>query len=279
MTRRAKALLAVLVVGVIVGIGAYGLHSLWSSVKSRFTADSCTVGSYDLDPSQASVASTVVAAVTTYRVHLPDRAAVLVLAAALQESKLTNIPPGQGDRDSVGVLQQRPSQGWGGGDANKLTDVTEATKEFLDHLVKVPHWQRRPLAEVVQDVQISADGSLYAQHEPEAAALANALLGRTPAGISCDFAAPTQVASATRVATLAGKQLGLETPTAVDRHVVRVPGAHWQTAAWFVANADRLGIEKVAYAGREWSRGHGWQKSATATKAAVTATMHQLKSG
>ena len=38
---------------------------------------------------------------------------MLVLAAGLQESKLSNLAPGEGDRDSVGVLQQRPSQGWG----------------------------------------------------------------------------------------------------------------------------------------------------------------------
>ena len=52
--------------------------------------------------------------------------------------RLRNLAPGDGDRDSVGVLQQRPSQGWGGGDPNALTDVGEATKEFLDALIDVP---------------------------------------------------------------------------------------------------------------------------------------------
>jgi hypothetical protein len=286
--RTTKAVVGVLVVvGVAVG-GGFGLHALWTTAKSHFTADTCTVESFDLDPDQAAVASTMVGAVTRYPKQLPDRAAVLVLAAALQESKLTNLAPGEGDRDSVGVLQQRPSQDWGkvSGQPNsladrerRLNDVSFATTAFLDHLVKVKGWARLPLAEAVQDVQISADGSLYAQHEPEATALARALLGRTPAGISCDFAAPTKVAPAGTVAAQARTQLGITTPAAAGPLTVRAPGAHWQTAAWFVANADRLGIEQVAYAGRQWRRGHGWAKSSDASGAAVVATLHDLRKG
>jgi hypothetical protein len=283
-SRRAKAIVGVLVAaGLAVGAG-FGLHSLWSTAKSHFTADTCTVGDYDLDPSQAAVASTMVGAVTRYSPHLPDRAAVLVLAAALQESKLANLAPGEGDRDSVGVLQQRPSQDWGkvpGGPNSiadrerRLNDVGFATTAFLDKLVEVRGWRRLSLADAVQRVQISADGSLYAQHEPEATALTRALLGRVPAGISCDFAAPTVVASPAKVAAQARAQLGIDSPAAADARTVRAPGAGWQTAAWFVANADRLGIEKVTYAGRAWSRGHGWKKATT--PAGVVATMYQLK--
>src|SRR3954452_19277537 len=161
-TRTTKAVVAVLVVaGLAVG-GGFGLHSLWTTAKSHFAADNCMIGSYDLDPDQAAVASTMIGAVTKYRVTLPERAAVLALAAGLQESKLRNLAPGDGDRDSVGVLQQRPSQGWGGGDPAKLNDVGEATTEFLDKLVRIHRWQRLPLSEAVQQVQISADGSLYA---------------------------------------------------------------------------------------------------------------------
>jgi hypothetical protein len=284
-TRTTKAAIGVLVVAGIAAGAGFGLHALWDTAKSHFSADTCTVESYDLDPDQAAVASTMVAAVTTYRKALPDRAAVLVLAAGLQESKLTNLPPGEGDRDSVGVLQQRPSQGWGEvpGQPNstadrerRLNDVTFATTTFLDHLVKVDGWQQLPLADAVQAVQISFDGSLYAQHEPEATALAKALLGRTPAGIKCDFDAPTKVAAPATVAAQARRQLGIDSPAAAGRLTVRVPGAHWQTAAWLVANADRLGIEKVDYAGQEWQRGHDWTKAPAASSAAVVATLHDL---
>ncbi|MEK8228378.1 hypothetical protein NKG05_23500 [Oerskovia sp. M15] len=42
---------------------------------------------------------------------MPARAATIGLATALQESRLLNID--YGDRDSIGLFQQRPSQGWG----------------------------------------------------------------------------------------------------------------------------------------------------------------------
>ncbi|TAM89847.1 MAG: hypothetical protein EPN43_06510, partial [Jatrophihabitans sp.] len=120
--RSRRWLLVAAVVVVAVG-GFFGVRALWHTAKRALASDTCTFsdtsGRYDLVPSQASVAATMVAAVTRYGLAHPgsgvgDHAAVLVLAAGLQESKLTNLAPGAGDRDSVGVLQQRPSQGWGG---------------------------------------------------------------------------------------------------------------------------------------------------------------------
>jgi hypothetical protein len=274
-SRTTKALSAVVAVIAIAVAGGWALSQLWSTAKSHFVSDSCTVGPYDLDTEQAAVASTMVGAVTSYRIRLPERASVLALVAGLQESKLRNLAQGEGDRDSVGVLQQRPSQGWGGGSAAALTDVREATKEFLDALVKVPHWRKLPLADAVQAVQISADGSAYAQHEVEARTLADALQGIKPAAITCSFEKPTIVADPGKVADQAGEQLGIKTPRAVGK-TVRVPGAGWQTVAWFVANADRLGIERVAYAGKVWTRTDSWQPG-TATRDAVVATMFDLK--
>lgn len=284
MSARARnALIVVLVVAVVAVGGVYGLRKLWETAKQHFTSDTCTVGGVDLDPDQAAVASTMVGAATQFDIGHSRRATVLVLAAALQESKLTNIPPGYGDRDSVGVLQQRPSQGWGHVDGQpdtiaarraRLTDVGEATREFLTHLADVPHWWRRSLAAAVQAVQISADGSAYAQHEPEATALARALRGLQPAGVSCSFSAPTKVADPSVVATQVGDQLGIHTPRA-DGRSVRVPGAGWQTVAWFVANADRLGIEQVAYANQQWTRSSGKWQDASGPKSEVVATMYQ----
>jgi hypothetical protein len=265
----------VLVVVVVVFLGVlFGARQLWNLARTHFPSTGCTVGGYDLDTDQAAVASTMVGAVSRYRPALPERAAVLALAAALQESKLRNLAPGDGDRDSVGVLQQRPSQGWGGGSAAKLNDVTEATTEFLDKLVEVDGWQSLPLAEAIQDVQISADGSAYTQHADEAKTLADAFLGRRPAAVSCSFETPTKVASAATVARQLRRQLPVSAPTAHDG-AVRVPGAGWQTVAWLVANADRLGIDTVAHAGRKWTRADGWS-SAAAPATAVTATLHKL---
>ena len=274
-SRTTRAALIVLAVAVVAVVGGYALKQLWNTAKEHFAGDSCTIGDYQIDTDQASVAATMVGAVTKYKIKLPEHATVLVLAAALQESKLRNLAPGDGDRDSVGVLQQRPSQGWGGGNPAALTDVGEATKEFLDALMKVPHWRTKPLADAIQAVQISADGSAYAQHQVEAQELADAFQGVKPAGVTCDFATPTVVAPATKVAAQARFELGINTPKAVGARTVRVRGAHWQTVAWFIANGNRLGIERVAYDGKVWTRTDGWTSGA-APKTVVVATMYDL---
>ncbi|MFN2563032.1 MAG: hypothetical protein ABR571_17285 [Jatrophihabitans sp.] len=273
--RSRKLVVAVVATAAVVIAGAIWLPKLWETAKDQMTPDTCTIGAYELDPEQAVVAAAMVGAVTRYRIELPERAAVLALAAGLQESKLRNLAPGEGDRDSVGVLQQRPSQGWGRGNAATLNDVGEATKEFLDHLVRVDKWQTLSLADAVQRVQISADGGAYAQHEIEAQTLADALSGRKPADISCSFAKPTKVASGTKVASQVKQELGVRTPQ-VTGLTVTVPGARWQTVAWFVANAERLGIEEVRYDGKVWSRTGGW-KSSEDSAGAVTATLFDLK--
>jgi hypothetical protein len=269
MTPRARrGLIAAVLLVVVVGV-AFGVRALWHNAMTQLKADGCTVEGYDLDTSQAAVASTMVGVVT--RRSLPERAAVLTLAAGLQESKLRNLALGDGDRDSVGVLQQRPSQGWG--TEAQLGDVRFATGAFLDALLKVPNWQQLDLAEAVQDVQISADGSAYAQHEPEAKALSDALTGRLPAAITCTFDKPTTVAAAATVASQVSRDLPVNPPTTVDA-TIHVRGASWQTAAWFVANADRLGIDRVDYNGKEWTRSKDWH-TASAPATAVVATLYR----
>lgn len=283
MSRRAAAFYAVVVVLVaVIGVGAYlGLRSLFHSGNGCATDSCCDIGSYELDTDQASVAAQMVGAVTRFRPALPDRAAVLVLAAGLQESRLRNLAPGEGDRDSVGVLQQRPSQGWGGGDPAKLANVSTATRLFLAALVTHPGWQHESLAKAINDVQISVNADYYAPWEPEARVLARALLGRVPEGISCSFGKPTLVAAPAKVAGQLRAQLGAVHPS-TQGDSIRVPStarpAAWQTVAWFVANADRLGIDSVAYAQRHWSRSGGWTDGDQdgPGRAAVVATMASL---
>ncbi|MDP9118543.1 MAG: hypothetical protein M3O28_15020 [Actinomycetota bacterium] len=272
-SRRRSAVIYVGVVLVIAAAAIVVVRTVWGSTTNTVAYEHCTVGQYDLDPSQAAVASTMVGVATTKT--LPERAAVLSLAGALQESKIRNLPPNAGDRDSVGVLQQRPSQGWG--TPAQLNDVHYATGAFLNALVRIPNWQTLSLATAVQDVQISADGSAYAQHEPEAQALADALTGRSPAAITCTFNPPAKVAAASDVAAKLSADLPVNPPN-VTGLVVSVPGAKWQTAAWFVANAYDLGIDRVGYSGKQWSRAKGWQDMPTSA-AGVTATMAVSTSG
>jgi len=103
-------------------------------------------------------------ATTIYQVSvslgLPQYAAVIAIATALQESDLENLD--YGDRDSLGLFQQRPSQGWG--TPAEIMNPTYAATKFYDALVKVPDWQTIPLTEAAQDVQKSGFPDAYAAH-------------------------------------------------------------------------------------------------------------------
>lgn len=268
MSSARRAGLVALVV-VLAATGAViGIRAWVTSIYTVSAGEACTFGAFALDPTQASVAATMVGVVTTR--GLPERAAVLTIAGALQESKLRNIPAGDGDRDSVGVLQQRPSQGWGS--IAQLSDLHYATGAFLDALVKVNDWQALPLANAIQAVQRSADGALYARHEPEAQAIANAFTGAQPAGIACTFPAPSQVAAPAAVATQLRADLPVN-PPAASGDTVQVPAASWATTAWFVAYAEQLGIDSVSYAQRTWVRSKGWHTDPSARADMVVATM------
>jgi hypothetical protein len=102
---------------------------------------------------------------------LPDRAVVIALATAQQESRLRNLD--YGDRDSLGLFQQRPSQGWG--TEAQVQDPVYAAGKFYDGLVQVPDWQSGRLTEIAQSVQLSGHPELYQQWEVMAEELTNYL--------------------------------------------------------------------------------------------------------
>ncbi|MFI6396180.1 C40 family peptidase [Nonomuraea sp. NPDC050540] len=104
---------------------------------------------------------------------LPARAAVIAIATALQESKLRNLT--YGHLDSLGLFQQRPSQGWG--TREQILDPRYATGTFYDHLVKVKRWERLPLTQAAQAVQLSGYPTAYAQWEALAQRVVDALAG------------------------------------------------------------------------------------------------------
>lgn len=264
--RRGGVALGVVIV-VLLGL-AVGGRALWNAARSAVKTQGCDFGSYRVELTRSQNAATMVGVVTQRK--LSERAAVLVLGAALQESKLDNIPSGSGDRDSVGVLQQRPSQGWG--TAAQLSDIRYATGKFLDAMVKIPNWENDSLAQVVQAVQVSADGSAYAKHENQAQIMSDALTGKTAAGVSCDFDKPATVAApATIVARLAA-ELPVNTPS-VNGTAITVNGASWATAAWLVTHADAYGIDRVRCGGKSWQRSKGWKDDSGAPTGGVQAIL------
>jgi LysM repeat protein len=112
---------------------------------------------------------------TGQRLGVPDRGIVVALAAAMQESGLRNL--NYGDRDSVGMFQQRPSTGWG--TAAQLQDPTYATELFFGGpsnpnpgrtrgLLDISGWQSMTVAQAAQAVQISAYPDAYAKWESSA---------------------------------------------------------------------------------------------------------------
>ncbi|MEU1475640.1 heavy metal transporter [Streptomyces sp. NPDC001668] len=168
--------------------------------------------SYEFTPEQAVNAATITA-VGTGR-GLPERAVTIALATALQESGLRNIS--HGDRDSLGLFQQRPSQGWG--TPKEILDPAYAAGEFYKHLVKVKGYQDLPLTVAAQRVQRSGYPEAYAKHEPDATVLAAALTGASAASLTCDGRQDT---ARTAQAATAGTQPTATGPDAVRSALVR----------------------------------------------------------
>ena len=123
------------------------------------------------DDEQRTNAAAVVAVGT--RLGVPTRGQVIALATALQESSLRNLTGG--DRDSIGLFQQRPSAGWG--TPAQLHDPQYAAERFYRALLAVPGWESMPLTEAAQAVQHSAYPDAYADDEADAVALLSTVGG------------------------------------------------------------------------------------------------------
>ncbi|MEU7189330.1 heavy metal transporter [Streptomyces sp. NPDC039022] len=186
-TRGKRLLRAGAAFAVLVGLGVYLVVQY---VTGGPGAPRCSVRAadggqpYEISPEQAANAATI-SAVGSAR-GLPQRAVTIALATAMQESGLRNI--GFGDRDSVGLFQQRPSQDWG--TVEQIMDPVYSAGEFYTHLVKVPGYSRLPLTVAAQKVQRSGFPQAYAKHEPNAALLTGALTGRDGAAMTCSVNRP-----------------------------------------------------------------------------------------
>ena len=123
----------------------------------------------DLSDEQVGNVKAIIAA--TKKAGMDERAAVVSIATALQESKLENLGHlgDRNDHDSQGLFQQRPSSGWG--TVEQITDPEYSTTAFLKGLKQVDGWQDMPLTEAAQTVQVSAYPDHYAQWEQMAADL------------------------------------------------------------------------------------------------------------
>ncbi|MDX5400322.1 MAG: hypothetical protein LPK92_11480 [Actinomycetes bacterium] len=254
--------LALGVAAVLVLLGARPV-----AASQRCTAVLPGGGAHVLDSGQADNAA-LIAAVAGSR-GMPARAVTIALATALQESKLTNID--YGDRDSLGIFQQRPSQGWG--TEAEILDAVYATNAFFDALQKVPDYEDLAITVAAQAVQRSAYPEAYARHESRARAFASALAGHSPAALTCDLdplAEPSASLAENLTARLT-RDWGAAPVTVDDaagRAVVDatavLPGipaatAAWSVGQWAVATASSTEVSWVAVGDRVWERGEdGW---------------------
>ncbi|HEX5919614.1 MAG TPA: hypothetical protein VFY76_17250 [Nocardioides sp.] len=226
---------------------------------------------------------------------MPARAASIALATAYQESELYNID--YGDRDSVGLFQQRPSQGWGS--VAQLTDPVYATNAFYDALQRVDGYDTMEITVAAQEVQRSGVPDAYADHEKDGRALASALTGNSRAALWCDVRGDADEvsdaidetglvprAAAVRrdleerfgALSLGGFEPGgvssghMEGSAHYEGRAIDVffrpvndenKKRGWAMASYLVANADRLDIKTVIFDDRIWRAGSwagdGWR--------------------
>ncbi len=134
-------------------------------------------------PQQMDNAATIVA--VGRRLNVPEPGWVIAIATAITESRLQNL--NYGDRDSVGLFQQRPSQGWG--TAAQIMDPEYSSEQFYRHLLAIRNWQSLTVTDAAQAVQRSGFPDRYGTHEQEAREIVGAIKGATcplPGGGNCD---------------------------------------------------------------------------------------------
>lgn len=264
--RRRRGALLILVS--VLAAGTWWALSL--SPKAAFaTCTSSTGGlTYSLTPEQAANATTIAA--EARRQGLSHHAVSVGIAAALQESHLRNLH--YGDRDSLGLFQQRPSQGWGA--PADLVRPSYAAAAFFRGLQKVHGWEHLEIYQAAQRVQRSADPAAYALWDRESRTMAQGITGEAPGSFSCKYSAIPKAGQATRQAltSAAVSSLGSRALAA------GVDGSYgWLVATWLVSRAPTYSLSEVTFAGWTWTpAGKGWVH--TAGSASGSRVTYSLKS-
>lgn len=259
------AVIAALALAAVVGVIAL-VNSLAGSIKLPQLGPACTVradGEVTLDAVQMANAATITA--VGLRRDMPERAVVIALATAFQESKLENRE--DGDRDSLGLFQQRPSQGWG--TPEQIQDPRYSAGKFYAALKKVKGWKKMRVTDAAQRVQRSAYPHAYEKWADESAVLAKALTGRATRAVECTVTGDPVLRGAAAAAALAqgmrldwGKGVGPTVAAGASLTVkVADPGAGWRYAHWLVSHSRDTGLERVRFADLEWHAPTGkWQQ-------------------
>lgn len=307
MARKLLVLLGCVVVVVVAVLVVRGSETL-TGPREEFCSAEVDGALVEVDLAQARYASLIAA--TAVKRGMPARATTIGIATAYQESKIRNLH--YGDRDSLGLFQQRPSQDWG--TPAQVQDPRYAVDKFLQTLEQVDGYATMEVTEAAQAVQHSAYGDAYSEHEPYARVLASALSGNSPAAFTCQVDPPAEgdqeiVSSGLTVtadqvradvqASFGAVPSGGYAPGGVDSG--HSPGSThydgraidfffkpvsdssltngWALAQYLVANAPRLKVQTVIFDDRIWTAqrsSSGWREYDPPARAGASETLrHQ----
>jgi hypothetical protein len=266
--RRRIALLAVF--ALVAGGGWFASQFLYESVRTARCTITAAGMTESFDPEQTGNAALITA--LAIKRDLPPRAATIALTTAYQESKILNIT--YGDRDSLGLFQQRPSQGWG--TEKQVLDPIYSTNKFYDALVKQKDYESADITEIAQKVQRSGYPEAYRDHEGQGRVLASALTGNSPAGLTCRLDEATSHAQPATVAKALATEMGVTQAQSADEVLtVTAPDQRtaWAVGHWAVARAAQFGATAVSVGERTWDRAagdDGWTEGAASRTVAIT---------
>ncbi|MET8365975.1 hypothetical protein ABZU53_20690 [Micromonospora sp. NPDC005194] len=221
----------------------------------------CTVqadGRVALDVEQMANAATI-AAIGAQR-GMPERAVVIALATAYQESGLRNLA--DGDRDSVGLFQQRPSQGWG--TSAQIRDSRYAANRFYAALKKVRGWEKMRVTDAAQRVQRSAFPEAYEKWADDSEVLSKALLGDVTGAVACTVGRTPVMHGAAATAQLTRNLVldwGVSSAGPASQTGLAVTADDqrdgWRYAHWLVSHAQDHGVKRVRFGDLEWTARNG----------------------
>lgn len=276
---------------VIIVLAVGGVASVLSNSSTGSGQGTCApvgasaTGAAGYGPEQMGNAATIVA--VGKQMQVAEYGWVIAVATAMQESGLRNLD--HGDRDSLGLFQQRPSQGWG--TPAQITNPTYAASQFYQHLFAVPGWQQLSVNDAAQTVQSSGTPDAYAQHEQAAREVVGALQGSTcatgaPGQLRTDWppeqaTAPDPTSGghitprtlalvhALEATGMTGTGLGCYGPRPANPNSDHPQGRAcdimfnphdqqsvadgWRTANWLIANQASLGVRYLIWQGQYWS--------------------------
>ncbi len=252
--RPLRVAIGLLVVAVLVGalVAGTGLYFAVNRQPAPWTSScTATVGGSTVRLELAQARNAAIIAGVAGRRGLPPRAASIALATAWQESGLRNLD--YGDRDSLGLFQQRPSQGWG--TKEQIMDPHYAANAFYAAMELVSGWQTADLGNVAQAVQRSGYPDAYDKYIDTAKTLASSLAGETPASFACAVRNVPD-GDAAGLAALLKKTLPKTATVTTSGTTVTVdaPDARtaWTAAELAVATTADYGVRGVSVAGKAW---------------------------